>query len=90
MAMSDEKVCLVCVCVCVCMCVYRSHMYLIDCHGTCSPWILSIRNGAQAALQSFCIANNIEEISPEDEIYKYDVDKHKTAVEAAAWTEKYV
>eukprot|EP00041_Stephanoeca_diplocostata_P031567 m.985851 g.985851 ORF g.985851 m.985851 type:complete len:338 (+) comp23986_c2_seq1:428-1441(+) len=41
----------------------------------------------QAALQSFCIANNIEEISPEDDIYKYDVDTHRAAVDAAAWTE---
>ena len=40
---------------------------------------------AKAALQSFSLANDITNISPQDEIYKYDVEENKKILRAEPW-----
>lgn len=40
---------------------------------------------AKAALQSFSLANDITNVSPQDEIYKYDVEENKKILRAEPW-----
>jgi COP9 signalosome complex subunit 5 len=40
---------------------------------------------AKAALQSFNLANDITNISPQDEIYKYDVEENRKILRAEPW-----
>jgi len=40
---------------------------------------------AKAALQTFNLANDITNISPQDEIYKYDVEENRKILRAEPW-----
>lgn len=40
---------------------------------------------AKVALQSFNLANDIANISPQDEIYKYDVEENRKILRAEPW-----
>ena len=51
---------------------------------------MAMSNDGAAALKNFEMENGIKEASGEDTIYRYDEDKHREALEAAAWTSEYV
>jgi len=40
---------------------------------------------AKAALQSFSLANDVVNISPQDEIYKYDAEENRKILRAEPW-----
>jgi COP9 signalosome complex subunit 5 len=45
-------------------------------------------SGSGTALKSFALANEILEISPQDEIYRYDVEQNKRITEDSPWTKE--
>lgn len=44
---------------------------------------------AKAALQSFSLANDVLNISPQDEIYKYDAEENRKILRAEPWKSEY-
>ncbi|EEB89090.1 hypothetical protein MPER_12860, partial [Moniliophthora perniciosa FA553] len=42
---------------------------------------------SSTARQTFDLANNVQELSPEDEIFKYDPVEQRAIVNAAPWKE---
>lgn len=45
---------------------------------------------SDTALKTFSLENDILEVSPQDEIYKFDVEANKAAVRAQPWLKEYV
>lgn len=43
-------------------------------------------SSSDTALKTFSLTNEIREISPQDEIYKYDADANKRLIREQPWT----
>jgi COP9 signalosome complex subunit 5 len=43
-------------------------------------------SSSDTALKTFSLTNDIIEISPQDEIYKYDVEANKRLIREQPWT----
>jgi len=47
---------------------------------------MAMSSDAAAAMKNFEMENDVKEVSGEDAMYRYDDDKHREFIEAAAWT----
>jgi COP9 signalosome complex subunit 5 len=46
----------------------------------------NMASSSDTALKTFSLTNEIREISPQDEIYKYDADANKRLIREQPWT----
>jgi COP9 signalosome complex subunit 5 len=50
------------------------------------PCPTSMASSSDTALKSFALTNDVIEISPQDEIYKFDVEANRRLIREQPWT----
>ncbi len=50
------------------------------------PCPTRMASSSDTALKSFALTNDIREISPQDEIYKFDVEANRRLIREQPWT----